>query len=70
MSVTHSKAAGRVAFEAGAAPITLINGDKLVELLVQYEIGVRIEPVKVLRLDAAAFDAPSQAAEDGDDAGI
>jgi restriction system protein len=46
------------AFEVGAAPITLIDGDKLVELLMQHEIGVRVEKVvKVVRFDAEVFAA-------------
>jgi hypothetical protein len=29
------------AFEMGAAPITLINGDTLIDLLIQHENGVK-----------------------------
>ena len=34
------------AFEAGAAPITLIDGDRLLELLVEHEIGVQRAQMK------------------------
>ena len=35
-----SKGVEEAAFERGAAPITLIDGDKLLDLLIEYEIGV------------------------------
>jgi restriction system protein len=41
-----SKGALEVAFERGVAPITLIDGDKLLELLVENEIGIRKHPVE------------------------
>ena len=34
------------AFEMGAAPITLINGDTLIDLLIQHEIGVKKKAVE------------------------
>ena len=43
------------AFAKGAAPITLIDGDKLVELLVEHGIGVRKRPVELLEVDAEAL---------------
>ena len=45
----------KAAFERGAAPITLIDGDKLVDLLIQYGIGVRKRTLEVLAIDADAF---------------
>jgi restriction system protein len=39
------------AFEKGAAPITLINGEKLIDLLIEHRLGVRSETVEVLRLE-------------------
>ncbi len=27
--------------ELGAAPLTLINGERLIELLIEYEIGIK-----------------------------
>jgi len=43
------------AFEAGAAPITLIDGQKLIDLLIENGIGVRKKPVEVLELNPDAF---------------
>ena len=43
------------AFAKGAAPITLIDGDKLVELLVEHGIGVRKRQVELLEVDAEAL---------------
>jgi restriction system protein len=49
------------AFATGAAPITLIDGDKLIDMLIEHGIGVRKRPIEMLEVDAAAF-----AAVDGD----
>lgn len=54
-TANFSKGAKDVAFEPGAPPITLIDGDKLIDLLIEYGIGVRTRPVEVLELDADAF---------------
>lgn len=54
-TASFSKGAMQEAFAAGAPPITLINGDKLIDLLIEFGIGVRTRPVKVLELDADAF---------------
>ena len=35
----------------GAAPITLINGERLLDLLFEHEIGVRSDEVKLYELD-------------------
>jgi restriction system protein len=43
------------AFERGAAPITLINGDKLIDLLMQHEIGVRKKSIEILEIDPDVF---------------
>jgi restriction system protein len=58
-----SKGTRDAAFEPGAAPITLIDGDKLVELLIANDIGVRKEPVKLWKFDAADF-APPETLDD------
>jgi restriction system protein len=50
-----SKGTIQVAFEQGAPPITLINGDKLIALLIEYGIGVQTREIKVLELDPDAF---------------
>ncbi len=50
-----SKGTREAAFEPGAAPITLIDGEKLVDLLIAHGIGVRKKTLEVLDLDPAAF---------------
>ena len=44
--------AQEAAFEDGAAPITLIDGDKLVDLLIEHGIGVSKRSMELLDLDA------------------
>lgn len=51
----------KAAFEPGAAPITLIDGEKLVELLAKHEVGVKKRKIEVWELDESAF----QAVEEG-----
>ncbi|HUT15197.1 MAG TPA: restriction endonuclease [Anaerolineae bacterium] len=46
----------RAAFERGAAPITLIDGDKLLDLLVEHEIGVSKESVDYIEFDASKLE--------------
>ena len=43
------------AFATGAAPITLINGEKLIDLLVEHGIGVRKHEFEMLAVDPDAF---------------
>jgi restriction system protein len=40
-----SKSAQDAAFERGAAPITLIDGEQVLELLMEHQIGVKKHPV-------------------------
>ena len=47
-----ARGAQEAAFEEAAAPITLIDGDKLVDLLIEHSIGVRKRTVELLDLDA------------------
>ncbi len=49
-----SKGTQEAAFELGAAPITLIDGSMLIDLVFEYEIGVR-----KLNVDYLEFDPPS-----------
>lgn len=35
----------------GAAPITLIDGDRLIELLVRHEVGIQKKPAHVFEID-------------------
>ncbi len=62
------KGARDSAFEIGAAPITLINGDTLIDLLIQHEIGVTSRPIAYFELDDTLFqavpDGPLDAMED------
>ena len=51
------------AIEVGAAPITLIDGKKLVELMIQHGIGVRKKTVELWELDEGAFGAEAGDAE-------
>jgi restriction endonuclease Mrr len=48
--------ARQAAFEPGAAPITLIDGEKLLDLLIQHGIGVRTKTIELLELDAVALE--------------
>ena len=50
-----SKGTEEAAFERGAAPITLIDGDKLVDLLIEHELGVNKQSIEVLRIDSEFF---------------
>ncbi len=43
------------AFEKGAAPITLIDGNKLIDLLMEHEIGVRKEQIRLIKFEASDF---------------
>jgi restriction system protein len=55
-----SKGAKEAAFEMGAPPITLINGDKLVDLLVEYEIGVEKLDFSTFKVDEDFFEGFSK----------
>jgi restriction system protein len=48
-----SKGTVQAAFERGAAPITLIDGEKLLDLLIQHEIGVSKNAVEYIEFDAS-----------------
>ena len=50
-----SRGTEEAAFGGGAAPITLIDGDKLIDLLIEHGIGVRKRTLDVLAVDPAAF---------------
>lgn len=47
-----SKGTQEAAFERGAAPITLIDGDKLLDLLLEHQIGVTKKAVDYFEFDA------------------
>jgi len=50
-----SKGTKDAAFERGAAPITLINGEKLLDLLFEYGLGARRKTITVWEPDEQAF---------------
>ena len=50
-----SKGTEEAAFARGAAPITLIDGDMLVELLIKHGIGVKKYPLEVFEIVPDAF---------------
>ena len=50
-----SRGTEAAAFEQGAAPITLVDGEKLVDLLIKHEIGVKKRRLEILELDQEAF---------------
>lgn len=54
------------AFERGAAPITLIDGEKLVDLLIEHGIGVRKRTIDLLEMAAEDFSSEEAAAEGED----
>ena len=55
-----AKGTKEAAFESGAAPITLIDGDKLIDLLIEHDIGVHKQTV--LTVDYEAFAALAEEA--------
>ncbi len=50
-----SSGAQNAAFERGAAPITLIDGERLVDLLIEHEIGIRKRSVQLIEFEPADF---------------
>jgi restriction system protein len=58
-----AKGAQSAAFEHGAAPITLIDGEKLLDLLIENGIGVRTKSVEMLELDHASLEPTADADE-------
>jgi len=51
-----SKGCTDVATYPGAAPLTLIDGDRLIDLLIQHSVGITKEPVEILELTGFAGD--------------
>lgn len=50
-----ARGAEETALELGAPPITLIDGDKLIDLLIEHEVGVRKRRLDALHMDEDAF---------------
>lgn len=53
-----SKGCTEAALFPGAAPVGLINGEKLLELLVEHGIGIQKRPATLYELDESYFEAP------------
>jgi len=58
-----SRGTQEAAFERGAAPITLIDGDKLIELLMEHELGVRKSTVSLWRVEPTRFELSASSVE-------
>jgi restriction system protein len=52
-----SRGAQTAAFERGAAPITLIDGERLIDLLIEHEIGVRKRTIQLIEFEPGDFAA-------------
>jgi restriction system protein len=57
---SFSKGCTEAALFPGAAPIGLIDGDKLLELLIEHEIGIQKRPATLYELDEGYFEAPGE----------
>ena len=60
-----SKGTTEAAFEPGAAPITLINGERLIDLLMEHGIGVKKKVLESWEVDADAFGSASDSDDEG-----
>ncbi|MCL5424344.1 MAG: restriction endonuclease, partial [Gammaproteobacteria bacterium] len=50
----------------GAAPITLIDGERLIEMLIENQVGIRkSRPVELLEVDVSAFNLSEDVEEVG-----
>ena len=50
----------------GAAPITLIDGERLMELIVKHQIGIQKKSVELLEIEEGFFDKPPTAGNETD----
>jgi len=62
-----SKGTQEAAFAGGTAPITLIDGDKLIDLLIEHGIGVRKKTLEILEVEPGDFGAIEE--DGGEDGG-
>lgn len=53
----------KVALDIGAAPITLINGARLLELLVEHGIGITKRPLELMEIDNEYFESKEEKEE-------
>jgi len=49
---------------AGAAPIGLIDGEKLLDLLIEHEVGIRKRPAQLYEIDEGVFTTVGETAEE------
>ena len=56
---SFSKGTRAAAFERGAAPVTLIDGARLIDLLMAHELGVKPIPLKLWQVDPSKFERGS-----------
>jgi restriction system protein len=64
---SFTRDAREAASEMGVAPIQLIDGDRLVDLLVEHGIGVKQQAVKLWRFDPEPFTAGRPSADAAED---
>ena len=55
-----SKGATEAALFPGAAPITLIDGEKLLDFLIEHNIGIKKRPIFLWEVDTASFETELQ----------
>ncbi|MEQ1503200.1 MAG: restriction endonuclease [Myxococcota bacterium] len=66
-TAAFSQGARAAAFDVGVAPIQLIDGDRLVSLLVDYGIGIKQQAVKLWRFDPEPFTSGPPTSDHGED---
>ncbi|KEF33379.1 hypothetical protein RDMS_12775 [Deinococcus sp. RL] len=64
---TFAAGAKEVAVHVGAAPITLIDGETLIDLLIEHEVGVTPRRVEIYEVEEAFF-SPEPLTGEGDEA--
>ena len=55
-----AKGAKDAAYEKGAAPITLINGEKLIDMLIENELIISKKKIEYLAIDETYFNAKKE----------
>jgi len=63
---SFAKGTREAAIERNVAPITLIDGDKLIDLLIEHQLGIKIKAVELLEVDEFALRALGQAEFDAE----
>ena len=58
-----SKGCTEVATFAGAAPLTLIDGNRLIELMIEHSVGISKEPVDLLEISELTDATPEEELE-------